>query len=131
MRLLLDTHIALWAITDDKRLSTSARALIEDPDNDVVVSTASVWEIAIKHGLARGHANDMPLSGEAALNHFRSAGYSLLNITPAHAAFVETLPRHHADPFDRILIAQALLVPLRLMTHDGRLARYSDTVIRV
>ncbi len=73
----------------------------------------------------------MPVSGEVALNHFRSAGYTLLNITPAHAAFVETLPRHHADPFDRILIAQALLVPLRLVTHDARLVRYSDTIVQV
>ena len=131
MRLLLDTHIALWAITDDRRLPTPARALIEDPGNDVVVSAARIWEIAIKHGLARGGANDMPVSGEDALKYFRAAGYSLLDITPAQVAFVETLPRHHDDPFDRLLMAQALLVPLRLMTHDGRLARYSDTVMRV
>jgi PIN domain nuclease of toxin-antitoxin system len=131
LRLLLDTHIALWAITGDSRLPTPARALIEDPENDVVVSAASVWEIAIKHGLARGGANDMPVSGDEALKYFAAAGYILLNITPAQAAFVESLPRHHDDPFDRILVAQALLTPLRLITHDARLARYSDTVIRV
>lgn len=128
---MLDTHIALWAIADDGRLSTAARALIEDPDNDIAVSAASIWEIAIKHGLARGSANDMPVSGEDALKYFRAAGYNLADITPAQVAFVETLPRHHDDPFARLLIAQALLVPLRLLTHDGRLAAYSDTVIRV
>lgn len=72
MRLLLDTHVALWALTDDPRLSQQARALIEDPANDVLVSAASVWEIAIKYVLGRG---DMPISGDQALDWFRQAGY--------------------------------------------------------
>ena len=131
MNLLLDTHIALWAIVDDQRLSSRARDLIIDPANDVFVSAASVWEIAIKHALARGGGNDMPISGHAALGYFREAGYRLLDISPAHAAAMEALPRLHADPFDRILVAQALGVPLRLLTGDAQVAAYSDMILTV
>lgn len=131
MNLLLDTHIALWAIADDPRLPAQARDLIADPANEVFVSAASVWEIAIKHALARGHANDMPISGEIALGYFREAGFKLLDISAAQAAGVESLPRLHADPFDRILLAQALSVPLRLLTQDGKLAAYGDGVLAV
>ena len=128
MRLLLDTHIALWALTDDARLSARARALIEDPANQVAVSAASVWEIAIKHGLGRG---DMPVSGGEALNWFRQAGYDLLPVTPDHAAAVEALPDHHRDPFDRLLIAQATSEPMRLITRDPLVALYGGAVIQV
>ena len=131
MRLLLDTHIALWAVTDDRRLSTKARDMIVDPANDVFVSAASVWEIAIKHALARGGPNDMPVSGAEALQYFLDAGYALVEIFPADAAAIETLPTLHADPFDRLLIAQALTVPFRLMTHDPTVAAYSNTIIQV
>ena len=128
MNLLLDTHVALWAITDHPGLSGSARQLILSPRTTVWVSAVSVWEVAIKHGLGRG---DMPVSGQDALNYFRQAGYRLLAVEPEHAAAVETLPAHHQDPFDRLLVAQALLEPMRLMTHDGMLARYSDTIIEI
>jgi PIN domain nuclease of toxin-antitoxin system len=126
--LLLDTHVALWALVDSPRLSARARALIEAHANEVWVSAASVWEIAIKHGLGRGH---MPLSGEQALVYFRQAGYRLLSIAPEHAASVQTLPPIHADPFDRLLVAQALTEPFRLLTADDTVARYGDTIIRV
>ncbi len=125
MRLLLDTHVALWALLDDARLPERARELIADEDNAVHVSAASVWEIAIKHSLHRG---DMPLSGAAALRWFRRAGYTLLDIKAEHAAAVEKLPPHHADPFDRLLVAQALTEPLRLVTHDETVARYSNLI---
>jgi PIN domain nuclease of toxin-antitoxin system len=131
MRVLLDTHIGLWAVTDDPKLPTRARELITEPTNDVFVSVANVWEIAIKHALARGGVNDMPISAEEALGYFREAGYMLLDIEPAHAVAVEGLPQLHTDPFDRMLVAQALTVPLRLLTHDLRVAGYSDTVILV
>lgn len=130
MRLLLDTHIALWAIVDSPRLSAKARDLISDPANEMVISTASLWEIAIKHALACGAPDDMPVSGQEALGYFRQAGYELLDISPAHVVAIETLPMLHADPFDRILVAQALATPLRLLTHDPMMARYSDTIIR-
>jgi PIN domain nuclease of toxin-antitoxin system len=131
VRLLLDTPIALWALADDDRLSARARALIDDPDNEIVVSAATVWEIAVKHALARGGPNDMPISGQEALGYFRDAGFELLSISPAHAVAVEALAPLHADPFDRILVAQAMAVPLRLLTHDQRVAAYSDSIIAV
>jgi PIN domain nuclease of toxin-antitoxin system len=131
MRLLLDTHIALWAAIDDKRLTASARELIKDPDNDVFVSAASVWEIAIKHALGRRGAGTMPISGSAALRHFRVSGYQMVDISPADAAAVDTLPPLHADPFDRLLIAQALTAPFRLLTHDAKVARYNASIIAV
>jgi PIN domain nuclease of toxin-antitoxin system len=131
MRLLLDTHIALWAIADHPNLSGKARRLIDDPENQIVISTATIWEIAIKHALGRAGPNHMPISGEQALGYFRDAGFELLDITPAHTVSIETLAPIHADPFDRMLVAQAMAVPLRLMTHDQRVAAYSDSVILV
>jgi PIN domain nuclease of toxin-antitoxin system len=128
MRLLLDTHVLLWALADDARLSRRARDLIADPDNEVWVSAVSVWEVSIKHALGRG---DMPLSGAQAVEFCQRAAYAWLAISPAHAAATEALPRHHADPFDRMLVAQALWEPLRLVTHDDAVASYSDTAIRV
>lgn len=128
MNLLLDTHVALWAITDSPRLPATARALIESPRATVWVSAASVWEIAIKHTLARG---DMPVSGRDAARYFEASGYRLLPIEPEHAAAVEDLPPHHQDPFDRLLVAQALHEPMRLITHDSTVARYSDTIVQV
>lgn len=128
MNLLLDTHVALWAITDSPKLPPSARDLITSPDNTIRVSVASIWEIAIKHSLGRG---DMPVSGSDAMHYFRESGYRILAIEAEHAIAIEGLPAHHQDPFDRIIVAQALTEPLRLVTHDPVVARYSDTVIRV
>lgn len=129
MRLLLDTHIALWAIVDSPQLSVTARELISDRRNVVFVSAVSVWEIAIKHAL--GREAGMPLSAREALVCFRSAGYKLLDVSAEHAAGVEQLPLHHADPFDRFLVAQALVEPLRLLTRDATVLAYSDTIIEV
>ncbi|WP_457354894.1 type II toxin-antitoxin system VapC family toxin [Roseateles sp. P5_D6] len=128
MNLLLDTHIALWAIADSPRLPARARELILAPGNTAWVSAASVWEISIKHSLGRG---DMPVSGAQALAYFEESGFQLLAVSGEHAAAVGELPAHHADPFDRLLAAQALTEPLRLLTHDATLARYTDTVILV
>jgi PIN domain nuclease of toxin-antitoxin system len=128
MNLLLDTHVALWAITDHPNLSAKARELILSPRATVWISVASIWEIAIKHSLGRG---EMPLSGDEAIGYFRTAGYQFLAIEPEHAAAIEALPKHHQDPFDRLLVAQALVEPMRLLTHDQAIARYSDTVVLV
>jgi PIN domain nuclease of toxin-antitoxin system len=128
MKLLLDTHVALWAVTDDPRLSPKARELIATQRNLIWVSAVSIWEIAIKHGLGRG---DMPISGAEALEYFRLSGYRMLPVSPEHAAAIEALPAHHQDPFDRLLVAQSLTEPLRLLTHDTTVARYSDTVILI
>jgi PIN domain nuclease of toxin-antitoxin system len=128
VNLLLDTHIALWAITDSPKLSAQAHEYILAPDATIHVSAVSVWEIAIKHSLQR---QTMPLSGQEALNYFQQAGYRLLTITPGHCITVETLPKHHADPFDRLLVAQALSEPMSLVTHDNTVATYNETIILV
>ncbi|MDN5924476.1 MAG: type II toxin-antitoxin system VapC family toxin [Xanthomonadales bacterium] len=128
MQILLDTHIALWALADDRRLTAAARVAIADPDNSVMVSAASVWEIAIKRALGRSR---IPFDATAAIGYFKQAGYRLLDIRAEHTAAVETLPKLLGDPFDRILVAQAITEPLRLMTHDKALAAYSDTIILV
>lgn len=128
MNLLLDTHVALWAITDSPKLADQARTLILAPQTTVWVSVASVWEIAIKHALGRG---DIPVSSQDAVRYFRESDYRLLTIKLEHVVAVEGLHAHHQDPFDRILVAQALVEPMRLMTHDPVVARYSDTIIQV
>lgn len=129
MRLLLDTHIALWAIADHPNLGDSARSLIGDPDNMVLVSAVSVWEIAIKHARTPDGPNGMPISGTQALSWFREAGFTSLPVSAAHAAALDGLPPLHADPFDRLLVAQAMTEPLRLLTRDRRIRAYSDLVI--
>ncbi|MCF7978952.1 MAG: type II toxin-antitoxin system VapC family toxin [Chromatiaceae bacterium] len=128
MNLLLDTHVALWAITDSPKLPPKARALIQSPTSVVWVSVASVWEIATKYALGRG---DMPVSSQEAIDYFRASGYRFLAIEAEHAAAVEALPAHHQDPFDRLLVAQALVEPMRLMTRDPSVSCYSDTIIKI
>ena len=128
MRILLDTHIMLWALSGSPKLPKPARELIVDGTNDICFSAANVWEVAIKHALAR---NTMPVSGSQFTSFALEAGYSELPITCAHAVAVEKLAHHHADPFDRILVAQAITEPLRLLTHDRKLSAYGDAVILV
>jgi PIN domain nuclease of toxin-antitoxin system len=126
--LLLDTQIAIWALVKRSRLDETVSRLIQDEGNEVFVSAASVWEIEIKHAL-RKRRGAPPFGGAEALGYFREAGYSLLSITPEHATAVERLPLVHTDPFDRLLIAQALNEPMRLVTADRVMASYSDTII--
>jgi len=128
LNILLDTHVALWAITDSPRLPKRARKLLALPEAVVWISVASVWEIAIKRTLGRG---DMPVSSQDAVSYFRDSGYRFLAIEPEHAVATETLPPHHHDPFDRILIAQAQVEPMRLVTHDSIVASYSEAIIKV
>lgn len=128
MNILLDTHVALWAITDSPKLPPKARELIQSPRTTVWISVASIWEIAIKHALGRG---DMPVSSPDAVRYFRESGYQFIAIEAEHAAAVEELAAHHQDPFDRMLVAQALVEPMRLMTRDPIVALYSDTIIKI
>ena len=127
MKLLLDTHVAIWAVSDIQKLTREIRALISDTGNDIHVSAASVLEIAIKYAGGRGNAP--PFSSAVAVGYFRQSGYLLLHVSVEHALAVEQLPVLHGDPFDRLLVAQALTEPLRLVTHDSKLAAYSDTII--
>ena len=128
MNLLLDTHVALWAITDSPKLSKAARELIASPKTVVWVSAASVWEIAIKHALGRG---DMPVTCQDASRYFQESGYRFLPIESEHAIAVEGLPAHHQDPFDRILIAQAISEDITLLTTDSMVARYPGPIRKV
>jgi PIN domain nuclease of toxin-antitoxin system len=129
LNLLLDTHVALWALIDAPRLTAPIRKLIADRNNTITISAVSVWEIAIKHALARRGVGAMPISAETALGYFRGAGYAMLSVSADHAAAVETLPPLHGDPFDRLLIAQAFAEPLRLVTHDRTVAAYGRSII--
>jgi PIN domain nuclease of toxin-antitoxin system len=106
MSYLLDTHIAIWSWEDSPRLSGLARRYITEPTAQVFVSAASIWEISIKHNKA-GPAG-MPISGETALLYCKRAGFSILPITASHAVTAGKLPLLHADPFDRMLVAQAI-----------------------
>lgn len=122
MRLLLDTHVFLWAVADSRKLGAAARRLIEEAD-EVSVSAASIWEIAIKSWLGKLAGDAESLA--AAID---DSGFAELPVTGRHAAAVARLPLHHADPFDRLLVAQALTEPLILVTADKTLARYGELV---
>lgn len=125
MRLLLDTQVLLWVVSDDKKLSKEARKLILDAD-DVFVSSASIWEASIKAGLGKLDVGVNLLVGEIA-----KSGFLELPVRAAHAALVRDLPDIHRDPFDRLLVAQALSEPLRLVTADGHLGQYTDLVVTI
>ena len=125
MRLLLDTHILLWVMLDDRQLTARARSLIADADS-VHVSTVSLWELAIKRSLGK-----LKLDVDALDAHLTHNAIEPLAISWAHARQLRALPALHGDPFDRMLVAQALCEPLQLLTHDAALTAYSDLVIRV
>ena len=122
MNLLLDTHVFLWWLADDRRLSANARKAIEDSEL-VFVSAATAWEIGIKSSLKKLEFRG-ELEAEMTANNFLP-----LPVTVAHAVSAGRLPRHHNDPFDRMLVAQASLEKLTLLTSDKRLAAYSARVI--
>ena len=121
MRLLLDTHLLLWTVASSRKLSKVARALLEDPENEVFYSAASLWEIAIKSGLRRA---DFRVDVETLHTALPEAGLIELPIRALHAVALSRLPDIHRDPFDRILVAQAVTEPLVLMTNDPILTRY-------
>jgi PIN domain nuclease of toxin-antitoxin system len=122
MRLLLDTHVFLWAVTANRRLKSSTREFLSRADA-VYVSAASIWEIAIKARLGKIEA-DAAFLVEAIDN----SGFQELPVSAHHAAAVAKLPLHHSDPFDRLLLAQAFLEPLRFVTADPVLAAYGGAI---
>jgi PIN domain nuclease of toxin-antitoxin system len=125
VKLLLDTHLLLWAAGDPRRLSRKARALLEDEGNSLIFSAASLWEIVIKSQLGREDFRaDSRVLRRALLDH----GYGELSIGSEHVAALESLPPIHKDPFDRILIAQAVVEGITLLTADERVARYPAPV---
>jgi PIN domain nuclease of toxin-antitoxin system len=125
MRVLLDTHVLLWALAEPRRLDKETRATIESGDNEVLFSAASIWEIAIKAGLGRSDFVFDPAEiARAALD----TGFTELAVRSDAAALVGRLPVLHRDPFDRILVAQAIIEPATLYTTDQQLVPYSDLV---
>jgi len=117
-RLLVDTHALLWWLTDDPGLSAAAREALAEPANDVLVSAASIWEIAIKRALGKLTApDDLPARIEA-------QGFDWLAVNAEHAWRVRELPAHHRDPFDRLLVAQCLVEQLPIVSADPRFGAY-------
>jgi PIN domain nuclease of toxin-antitoxin system len=125
VRLLLDTHVLLWSLAASRRLPAALRELVIDPRNSVSYSAASVWEIAIKSGLGR---RDFRIDLSQVLHAAAATGFLELPVSAAHAARVTTLPAHHKDPFDRILVAQATHEAAILLTNDERLHPYGPVV---
>jgi len=125
MRLLVDTHLLLWAVAKSGRLSKQARRLLEDPANEVFFSAASLWEIVIKAALRRADFRvDVALLRPALVE----MGFAELPVTGAHAESLARLPLLHKDPFDRMLVAQSLAEPLILLTNDAALTGYGQVV---
>ena len=125
MKLLLDTHILLWMLDDSPKLGIRARELMTARGAECFVSAVSFWEIAIKASLRR---KDFRVDTDSLVDTCLAAGLRLLPFAPAHAVRVARLPRHHADPFDRALVAQALVEPLTLLTRDTALVPYGSVV---
>jgi PIN domain nuclease of toxin-antitoxin system len=125
---LLDTHLLLWAAGPIERLSSDARLLIDDPDNELVFSTASIWEVAVKYGRGRDDFQADPrLLRRGLLDNL----YRELLITGEHAVAVASLPPLHRDPFDRMLVAQSLVEGIMLLTTDPLVAQYPAPIRRV
>ncbi|MEX0954501.1 MAG: type II toxin-antitoxin system VapC family toxin [Rhizobiaceae bacterium] len=127
MRLLLDTHVAIWTLTEPRRIPPHISEAIGEAADRVTVSAVSIWETAIKHRLNR--PDSPPFSGHEAIGHFEKAGFSLLDVTAAHAAFVERLPPLHSDPFDRLMLAQAIIENMQFVTYDRLLSRYDVAML--
>ena len=125
MRFLLDTHILLWAAAAPKKLSKPLTALLQDTDNSLHFSAASIWEIAIKGTLGRA---DFHVQGRVLRRGLLDNGYSEIAIASEHALYVENLPPIHKDPFDRILVAQANVEGITLLTSDELVAKYPGPV---
>jgi PIN domain nuclease of toxin-antitoxin system len=128
VRLLLDTQLLLWAAGQPERLSAAARRLLSDPRHELLFSAASLWEIAIKHTLGR---EDFRVEPRLLRRGLLDNGYVELPITSEHAVNVDSLPPLHQDPFDRLLLAQALSEGITLVTGDAQLALYPGPVRKV
>lgn len=125
MKVLLDTHVLLWAAVVPSRLRDGVRSLIENPATEVVFSAASLWEVAIKRGLGR---KDFDVDPRLLRRGLLEQGYTELPVLGAHAVAVDLLPPIHKDPFDRILVAQAQVEGITLLTADGVVVRYPGPI---
>lgn len=125
MKLLLDTHLLIWAANEPEKLSSKAVTLLTNPAHELFFSAVSMWEIAIKNGLGRA---DFRVNARLLKRGLLDNDYSELPLTSAHAVFVENLPLLHRDPFDRILIAQATVEGFTLLTADATVAKYPGSI---
>jgi PIN domain nuclease of toxin-antitoxin system len=128
LKLLLDTHVLLWAAGQADRLSPAARKLLNDPQNELIFSAASFWEISIKCGLGR---DDFQVDSRILRRALLDNGYTELPITSEHAVAIDSLPPIHRDPFDRLLIAQSIIEGITLLTADSQVAQYPAPVQKV
>lgn len=128
MKLLLDTHLLLWAAEDARSLSSKARRLIKDPANELIFSAASLLEIAIKSSQGKP---DFEVDSRLLRRNLLDNGYFELQISSAHAVALSMLPMIHRDPFDRILVAQAIVEGITFLTVDSILAKYPGPIVRV
>ena len=128
MKLLLDTHLLLWAAGLPDRLSSAALEMINDPANELLFSAASIWEVAIKRALGR---SDFQTDPRLLRRGLLDNGYDELPVVSAHVVIIESLPPIHKDPFDRLLIAQAAVEGITLLTADSVVAKYPGPVRRV
>ena len=128
MKLLLDTHLLLWAAGQPGRLSGAARTLLDDPDSQLLFSSASLWEIVIKRGLGR---KDFQVDARLLRRGLLDNGYAELAITGEHAVAIAGLPPLHEDPFDRMLVAQSIVEAVTLLTADPIVAQYPAPVRKV
>lgn len=128
MKLLLDTHLLLWTAEDRARVPAAARDLIGDPENELIFSVASIWETAIKSGLKR---HNLRADARVLRRRLLDNGYTELPLLGTHAVAIDMLPPIHKDPFDRILVAQAMVEGITLLTVDPVVARYPGPVKRV
>ncbi|MEG5173820.1 type II toxin-antitoxin system VapC family toxin [Microcoleus sp. B3-D7] len=126
MRLLLDTHTLIWFFAGDSQLSNTARILMEDEDNNKLISIASIWEMAIKE--SKGHLNlSLPLH-EYIEQKLSWEDFNLLNINLDHLSQIVTMPFYHKDPFDRLLIAQAIMEGIPILSKDSAFDAYSKNI---
>jgi PIN domain nuclease of toxin-antitoxin system len=125
MKLLLDTHLLLWAAGEPDRLTAEAHSLIENPENELLFSAASLWEVAIKRGLGR---HDFKVDARLLRRGLLDNGYCELPIISDHIVAIESLPTLHKDPFDRVLVAQATVEGVTLLTLDSLVAQYPGPI---
>lgn len=128
MKLLLDTHLLLWAAGEPEKLPTAALAEIENPENELLFSPASLWEVSIKRGIGRA---DFTVDPRLLRRGLIDNGYGELPITSEHAVAIDGLPPIHKDPFDRMLVAQSIVEGITLLTGDELVARYPGPIRKV
>ena len=126
MRLLLDTHVLVWCLSGDRKLPPATAELVRDPATDVYFSAVSIWEVAIKSALGKMRAD-----ANVMLKYLVDEGFKELPVMARHTVATVTLPMHHRDPFDRLLVAQSRMESLRLLTNDKIMALYGEPVVLV